>query len=201
MHYHGIMIMPMTMTAQSPHGLSCNGCDVANDDIAELERLQKIENITHDIFRNAARIQSAMRTNRLLVDVFRKYKHACREILQEKHAVLTHLVSLCDYCDAINDNPHQTKHDLKRIRHEISDISNEIKTLEELQWSDDDSTDSDSDSSAHDDHGDSDAVDDKQDNAEDDDEDDDASVDSLSSSSSASSNSSYDSIMDMEKFH
>ena len=193
--------MIMTMAEQSPHGLSCNGCDVANDDIAELERLQKIENITHDIFRNAARIQSAMRTNRLLVDVFRKYKHACREILQEKHAVLTHLVSLCDYCDAINDNPHQTKHDLKRIRHEISDISNEIKTLEELQWSDDDSTDSDSDSSAHDDHGDSDAVDDEQDNEEDDDEDDDASVDSLSSSSSASSNSSYDSIMDMEKFH
>ncbi len=183
----------MTMAEQSPHGLSCNGCDVANDDIAELERLQKIDDITHDIFRNAARIQSAMRTNRLLVDVFRKYKHACREILQEKHAVLTHLVSLCDYCDAIEDNPHQTKHDLKRIRHEITDISNEIKTLEELQWSDDDSTDSDSESSA----------DDEQDNEEDDDEDedDDASVDSLSSSSSASSNSSYDSIMDMEKFH
>jgi len=134
------------MTAQSPHGLSCNGCDVANDDIAELEKMQKIENITHDIFKNAARIHAAMRTNRLLVDVFRKYKHTCREILQEKHLVLNHLVSLCDYCDAFQDNPHQTKHNMKCIQSEINDMRNETTALEELRWSDDDSDSDDSES-------------------------------------------------------
>ena len=187
----------MTMTAQSPHGLSCNGCDVANDDIAELEKMQKIEDITHEIFKNAARIHAAMRTNRLLFNVFRKYKHACREILQEKRAVLTHFVTLCDYCDAFQDNnPHQTKHNLKCIQSEIKDINNEIETLEELQWSDDDSSSDDSDSdSEHDDVLD----DDEDDDGLDDDEDDDnASVDSSTSSSSSSSS---DSVMDMATFH
>jgi len=200
----------MTMAAQSPHGLSCNGCDVANDDIAELERLQKIEDITHDVFRNAARIHAAMRTNRLLFSVFRKYKHVCREILQEKRAVLTHLVTLCDYCDAFQDNnPHQTKHNLKCIQSEINDINNEIKALEELQWSDDESDSDDSESDSDDDdvlddedeeddvlddEDEEDDVLDEEDEEDEDDDDDNASVESSSSSSS-------DSVMDMATFH
>jgi hypothetical protein len=193
----------MTMTAQSPHGLSCNGCDVANDDIAELEKMQKIEDITHEIFKNAARIHAAMRTNRLLFSVFRKYKHVCREILQEKRAALTHLVTLCDYCDAIKDNPHQTKHNLKCIQSEIKDISNEIKTLEELQWSDDESESDDSESDSDDDALDAlDALDaDDDDDALDAHDDDDASSsDSSSDSSSSSSSSDSGSVMDMSTF-
>ena len=196
----------MTMTAQSPHGLSCNGCDVANDDIAELEKMQKIEDITHEIFKNAARIHAAMRTNRLLFSVFRKYKHACREILQEKRAALKHLVTLCDYCDAIKDNPHQTKHNLKCIQYEITDISNEIKTLEERQWSDDESESDDSESDSDDDADVAlDANDDDDDHDDDDHDDDDHDDDldddaSSSSSSSSSSTSSSDSVMDMSTF-
>jgi len=197
----------MTIAAQSPHGLSCNGCNVANDDIAELERLQKIEDTTHEIFRNAARIHAAMRTNRLLFNVFQKYKHVCREILQEKRAVLTHLVSLCDYCDAFQDNnPHQTKHNLKCIQSEIKDINNEINALEELHWSDDESESDDSESDSDDDAVLDDAVLDDavlddavlDDAVLDDDDDDNASVDSSSSSSSSSSS---DSVMDMATFH
>ena len=195
------------MAAQSPHGLSCNGCNVANDDIAELERLQKIEDTTHEIFRNAARIHAAMRTNRLLFSVFRKYKHVCREILQEKREVLTHLVTLCDYCDAIKDNPHQTNHNLKCIQSEINDINNEIKALEELQWSSDDeseSDDSESDSDDDDVLGDDAVLDDEDEEDDavlDDDEDEDDDNASVDSSSSSSSSSSSDSVMDMATFH
>jgi len=170
--------------------------------------MQQMEDATHELFANAARIHKAMRTNRLLGAVFRKYKHACREILQKKHNVLTHLVSLCDYCDATKDNPHQVKHDLKCIQREINDIYNEINTLEKLQWSDDDSESDDSESDSDDDNVlDNNADDDNandDDNADDDDNDDDndddASVDSLSSASSDSSSDS-DSVIDMSTFH
>ena len=192
----------MAMMAQSPHGLSCNGCDVANDDIAELEKMQKIEHITHELFANAARIHEAMRTNRLLSIVFQKYKHVCREILQEKHTELMHLVSLCDYCDAFQDKPHQTKHNLKCIQHEINDIRNEIETLEELHWSDDESESDDSESDSDDDDVlDDEDVDEEDDVLDDEDEDEDEDEDDDNASVDSSSSSSSDSVMDMATFH
>lgn len=195
------------MPEQYLHGLACDGVGIANDDLIEIKKMQRIEDLTHELFRNAARIHKAMRTNGLLRDVFRKYKHACREILQKKKEVLPHLTSLCDYCDAQN-NAHEVKYDLKCIQREIDGIHNEVKALEELQWSDDDSS-VDSDESDDDDvqlvldvveH------DQEQPDNEDVDDDDNASVDSLSStgstsSSASSSSSSSDSIMDMSAFH
>lgn len=190
------------MTEQCLHGLACDGVGIAKDDISEIEKMQKIEDITHELFTNAARIHKAMRTNKLLRDVFRKYKHACREILQKKKEVLPHLISLCDYCDAQN-NAHEVKHDLKCIQHEMDGIHNEIKALEELQWTDDDD-----DSSVDSDESDDDVqliVNVKQEQEDNDDEDDNASVDSLSStdsssSASSSASSSSDSIMDISRF-
>lgn len=187
------------MTVELPHGLACDGCGIANNDIAELENMQKMEDLTHELFANAARIHKAMRTNRLLVDVFRKYKHACREILQEKHEVLNHLVSLCDYCDAIKDNPHQTKHNLKCIQREISDIHDEIKTLEELQWTDDDDSSDDSDSDS--DSDDAQSLNDELGYDQDDNASIDSSFSSSSSASSSSTSSDSDSMMDMATFH
>lgn len=185
------------MTEQCLHGLACDGVGIAKDDISEIEKMQKIEDITHELFTNAARIHKAMRTNKLLRDVFRKYKHACREILQKKKDALPHLISLCDYCDTQN-NAHEVKHDLKCIQHEMDGIHNEIKALEELQWTDDDD-----DSSVDSDESDDDVQleqeqEDNEDNEDNDDnEDDNASVGSTDSSSSSSSS---DSIMDISRF-
>ena len=192
------------MAALSSHGLACDGIGIAKDDIAELDKMQRIEDTTHELFRNAARIHKAMRTNGLLRDVFRKYKHACREILQKKKEALPHLISLCEYCHAQN-NPHQSKHDLKCIQREIDDIHNEIKALEQLQWSDDGDSSVDSDESDDDDEQGRLNVEREHEQPDnDDDDDDDASVDSLAStesSSSSSSSSSSDSIVDMSRFH
>jgi len=192
------------MPEQSSHGLACDGVGIAKDDIAELEKMQRVEDITHELFKNAARIHKAMRSNKLLRDVFRKYKHACREILEKKKEALPHLIALCNHCDGMQNNPHQAKHDLKCIQHEIDDIHHEIKALEELQWSDDNDSSVDSDESDDDDE--QQRHDDDTNHGDDDDEDDNASVDSLSStesssSSSSSSSSDSDSIMDMATFH
>ena len=199
-HLHYYAVKNSTMIEHISHGLACDGIGIAKDDIVEIERLQKIEDITHELFRNAARIHKAMRTNNLLRDVFRKYKHACREILQKKKEALPHLVSLCDYCDT-QTNAHEVKYDLKCIQREIDGIHNEIKALKELKWSSDSSDDS------------SESDDDEEqlvvnlsepgEDDEEEDEDDNASVDSCSTDSTAStlSSDSSDSIMDMATFH
>ena len=190
------------MTESFSHGLACDGVGIAKCDIEELEKMQKNEEITHELFINAARIHKAMRTNGLLRDVFRKYKHACREILQKKKEALPHLVSLCDYCDTQN-NAHEVKHDLKCIQLEMDDIHNEIKALEELQWTDDDDDSSvDSDESDDDVQLEQEQEDNEDNDDNDDNEDDNASVGSTdsSTSSSSSSSSSSDSIMDISRF-
>lgn len=201
-HLHYYAVKNSIMTEYISHGLACDGVGIAKDDISEIEKMQKIEDITHELFRNAARIHKAMRTNGLLRDVFRKYKHACREILQKKKEALPHLVSLCDYCDT-QTNAHEVKHDLKCIQREIDGIHKEIKDLEELKWSDDDSSDDSSESVDDDDE--EQLVMNFHEPSEDDEEEDDddnASVDSYSTNSTASSLSSdsSDSIMDMATF-
>lgn len=192
------------MTEPFSHGLACDGVGIAKCDIEELEKMQKNEEITHELFINAARIHKAMRSNKLLRDVFHKYKHVCREILQKKKEALPHLISLCDYCDAQN-NSHEVKYDLKCIQREIDGIHNEVKALEELQWTDDDDSSVSSDESVDDDNDEQLVVN----NEHDEEEDDNASVSSTdssassassASSSSSSSSSSSDSIMDISRF-
>jgi len=197
-HLHYYAVKSSTMTEYISHGLACDGVGIAKDDILEIEKMQKIEDITHELFTNAARIHKAMQTNRLLRDVFRKYKHACREILQKKKEVLPHLISLCDYCDT-QTNAHEVKHDLKCIQLEMDGIHNEIKALEDLQWSDDSSVDSDE----SDDDEEQLVVNLSEPGEEEDDEDDNddnSSVGTTDSSSSSSSSSSSDSIMDISRF-
>ena len=182
---------------QLPHGLACDGCGIAKDDLHELENMQKREEAEHELFQNAARIHKVMRTNRWLCPIFRKYKCACREILHKKKEEADQILSLCDYCDNPQHNQHQKNHDLKCIQHEISKIHDEIKNLEELQWTDSGS-DSESESESESDSG-SDQPD------FDDDSDNESccsssSSSSCSSSSSSSSSSSCSSLLDMASF-
>ena len=125
------------------HGLACDGYGIAKDDLREIEHMQKREEAEHELFQNAARIRGAMKSNRLLRPIFRKYKRACREILQQKNDEVIQLTTLCDYCDSCN-NHDGSNHDLKCIQYEMREIHDKIKSLEEMQL-DTDSSDSESD--------------------------------------------------------
>ena len=146
-----VFIAPMspTMFIQSPHGLACDGCGIAKDDLHELDTVEEQDEVVHELFRSAGRIRAATASNHLLLPIFRKYKKACREILQNKKKEAEQFARLCDYCDECAHDPHQQTHDLKCIQYEMRDIHNQIKSLEEMQWTDDDSeseSDLDSDS-------------------------------------------------------
>ena len=184
------------------HGLACDGLQIAKDDLREIENAQKQNDAVWELFRNAARIRGAMKSNRLLRPIFRKYKRACREILQQKNDEAAQMLTLCDYCDSC-DNHDGSNHDLKDIQYEMREIYDKIRGLEEMQLDtdDDDSEsefDSDNDYAGEAEDNDDDAED--NDHAEDDDHTEDADSDSISSASSASSSSSFSDLLDMENF-
>ena len=139
-----VVFAPMSPTTfiQTPHGLACDGCGVAKDDLCAIETMEKQERGIHELFHNAARIHTAMRGNRWLIPIFRKYRKACREILQQKKKEADQLAMLSEYCDQREGggaHPHQPNHDLKCIQSEMREIHNQIKSLEEMKWTDDDS--------------------------------------------------------------
>jgi hypothetical protein len=131
--------MSPTTFIQTPHGLACDGCGVAKDDLCAIETMEKQERGIHELFHNAARIHTAMRGNRWLIPIFRKYRKTCREILQQKKKEADQLAMLSEYCDDCAHDPHQPNHDLKCIQSEMREIHNQIKSLEEMKWTDDDS--------------------------------------------------------------
>ncbi len=142
---------------KAPHGLACDGCGIAKDDLQAIELMEKRDEVVHELFHNAARIRKAMASNHLLLPIFRKYRKVCREILQQKKDESEQFTRLCDYCDNPAHDPHQQHHDLKCIQTEMREIHDQIKSLEDLQWTDDDSdpdpdtdTDTDEDEESHD---------------------------------------------------
>ena len=161
-----------------PHGLSCDGVQIAKDDMSEIENDQKWDETLRELFQNAMRIRKAMRINPLLRPIFHKYKRTCREILQQKKDEVNQLLVLCDYCDSCN-NHDGSNHELRLIHSELREINTQINGLEEM----DPNLDSESDSSHSD-------ADDASDASDDDASDDDASLRSHSSSSHSSSSSS-----------
>lgn len=136
-----VFITPMTPTMfiQSPHGLACDGCGIAKDDLLAIETMEKREQDIHELFHNAARIHKGMHSNRLLIPIFRKYRETCREILQQKKEEAEQFAILSEHCDNPTHDPHQANHDLKCIKTEMREIHNKIKSLEEMKWTDDDS--------------------------------------------------------------
>jgi hypothetical protein len=157
-----VFIAPMspTMFTQSPHGLACDGLQIAKDDLHAIEIMEKREQVIHELFHNAARIHKAMHSNRLLIPIFRKYREACREILQQKKEEAEQFVMLSEHCDECAHDQHELKHDLKHIQSEMREIHNRTKSLEEMKWTDDDSdsscsscsSSSDSDDEEHEEH-------------------------------------------------
>ena len=101
--------------------------------------MEKRDEVVRELFHNAARIRKAMASNHLLLPIFRKYRKVCREILQQKKDESEQFARLCDYCDNPAHDPHQQRHDLKCIQTEMREIHDQIKSLEDLQWTDDDS--------------------------------------------------------------
>lgn len=80
-----VVFAPMSPTTFiPPHGLACDGCGIAKDDLHAIETMEKQEQVIHELFYNAARIHRAMRGNHLLRPIFRKYRETCREMLQQK---------------------------------------------------------------------------------------------------------------------
>ena len=173
------------MNQNAPH-VACDGCGIAHDDIKELETLQRKYELWKELFRNAARIRKAMRSNAWLRPVFRKYKRTCREILLQKQNEAAHFATLCDYCDAAGDATS-----MHLVREELEHIHDRIKGLEEEDhYRDDDESTSSSDLSEDSDSDkDSDKDSDNSDN------------DLIFSSSDDSSSSDSDSSSDMEEFY
>jgi hypothetical protein len=136
----------ITLIQSPPHGLACDGCGVAKDDLLAIETMEKQEDLIHELFHNAARIHKAMRSNHLLRPIFRKYREACREILQNKKDEAEQLAMLSEYCDECTRDPHQANEDLKYIQSEMGEIHDQIKSIEEMQWTDDDDSESESES-------------------------------------------------------
>ena len=128
--------------AAHPLGLACDGCGIAKDDARGIQMLQERDEILQELFQNAARLRTAMKSNAMLRPIFRKYQRACREILNEKRREAEVFTQLCDYCDEYKNN-----HDLKLIHSEMREIHDRMKSLEELQFNESDfDSDSDSDS-------------------------------------------------------
>lgn len=124
------------MSHNAPH-VACDGCGIAHDDIKELATIQRRNELWLELFRNAARLRKAMRSNAWLRPIFRKYKRTCREILLQKQNEAAHFATLCDYCDAAGD-----AHSMNLVRKELEHIYDLMKGLEEEDYRDDESTSS-----------------------------------------------------------
>uniref|UniRef100_A0A6C0LZ04 Uncharacterized protein n=1 Tax=viral metagenome TaxID=1070528 RepID=A0A6C0LZ04_9ZZZZ len=184
------------MTMQPAQHLSCDGCGIAKDDMRELERLDRKDELRNELFRNAARLHDAMRNNALLRPIFRKYKQVCREILNQKRSEAAELLALSEYCDT-NDN---NNHDMKLIRDELDHILSQIEQLHTQHLYEDTDEETDNTDDAEDTDNEMPELDDDDSN-DDDDDDDDCSVASTSSSSCSSSSSSSSSYKkDLEDF-
>jgi len=198
------------MSHNAPH-VACDGCGIAHDDIKELATIQRRNELWLELFRNAARLRKAMRSNAWLRPIFRKYKRTCREILLQKQNEAAHFATLCDYCDAAGDATG-----MNLVREELEQIHARMKMLEEEEEEedshrDDESTSSsdlsdDSDNDEDSDNNDNDKDKDKDnDNSDNSDSDNDlifsSSDDSSESASSSSSDSSSSSGSDMEDFY
>jgi hypothetical protein len=188
------------MNHSAPH-VACDGCGIAHDDIKELETLQRKYEIWKELFRNAARIRKAMRSNAWLRPIFRKYKRTCREILLQKQNEAAHFATLCDYCDAAGDAPS-----MNLVRKELDHIYARMKGLEEEDHDRDDESTTSSDlseDSVNDEDNDNDNDKDNSDNDNDNNDSDNDLIfgSSESASSSSSSDSSSSSESDMEDFY
>ena len=196
-------IVFVVMNHSAPH-VACDGCGIAHDDIKELETLQRKYEIWKELFRNAARIRKAMRSNAWLRPIFRKYKRTCREILLQKQNEAAHFATLCDYCDAAGDAPS-----MNLVRKELDHIYARMKGLEEEEEEEEDrddesTTSSDlSEDSVNDEDNDNDNDKDNSDNDNDNNDSDNDLIfgSSESASSSSSSDSSSSSESDMEDFY
>jgi hypothetical protein len=175
------------------------------DDLREIEQVQKRDEFIRELFHNTALIHMAMRMNGLLRPIFRKYKHACMRILQQKKDEANQLLHLYEYCDSCNANG-TNKHDLQIIQAEMSEIHDQIKSLEEVQFDEDDEEDDDEDDEEDDDEEDDDEEEEEDDEddeeeeeeEEEDDEEDDEEEDD---NNSISSSSSFGYIMDISDLH
>ncbi len=187
-HHNGLM--------QPAQQLSCDGCGIAKDDMRELERLDRMDELRKELFQNAARLHDAMRINAWLRPIFRKYKKVCREILNQKRSEAAELLALSEYCHA--NNPDETT-GMKLIREELDHIHSQIEQLrtqdlyaedtdEDTDTEDTDTEDTDSEDTDTED------TDEEPENLNDDD--DCCSTSSTSSSSSSSSSSEYKDLED-----
>ena len=129
---------------QPAQHVACDGCGIAHDDLKELEMIRRRDEIRQELFRNAARVRNAVRSNAWLRPVFRKYKEVCREIIYQKNQEVAHFATLCDYCD--NNNNSGT--DMEVIREELKQIRAQIEAMGGNADDDDDDDDDTSTSSS-----------------------------------------------------
>lgn len=184
------------MSHNAPH-VACDGCGIAHDDIKELATIQRRNELWLELFRNAARIRKAMRSNAWLRPVFRKYNRTCREILLQKQNEAAHFATLCDYCDAAGDAPS-----MNLVREELDHIYALMKGLEvEEEDRDDESTSSSELSEDSDLDNDEDSDNDSDNDKDSDNSDNSDSDNDLIFSSSDDSSSSSSSESDMEDFY
>ena len=186
------------------------------DDLREIEQVQKRDEFIRELFHNTALIHMAMRMNGLLRPIFRKYKHACIRILQQKKDEANQLLHLYEYCDSCNANG-TNKHDLQIIQAEMSEIHDQIKGLEEVRFDDDDEEDDeededededadededeDADADEDADEDDDEDADEDDDEDEEDDDEDEEDDDEDEDNNSISSSSSFGYIMDISDLH
>lgn len=176
---------------QCPSHVACDGRSIALDDIKELETMQRKKEIWQELFRNAARIRHAARSNAWLRPIFRKYKNTCREILDQKNQEVHHFMGLCNYCS--------NEHDLKPIREELEHIHAQMKELEYMPSSDDESDESESDESESEDEEPNEAGEEDESEEDNEDNDNDSEEDNESDEDDDSDSSSSES-MDLEDF-
>ena len=177
--------------SQCAHHLACDGRSIALDDLQELETMQRKKEIWQELFRNAARIRNAARSNAWLRPILRKYKNTCREILDQKNQEVHHFMGLCNYCSDEND--------LKPIREELEHIHAQMKELEYMPSSDDESDEDNEDDESDEDESEDDESEEDQENQDQEEEEEEDESNDDSSSVSSSSSSSTES-MDLEDF-
>jgi hypothetical protein len=117
---------------------ACDGRGIALDDLQEIALTQRRHELWQELFQNAARIGHAARSNAWLRPLFRKYKHTCREILDQKRKEIAVLLALCDDCQSFGD-----KHQARLVRDEMNRIHEQIKNLDDMPSHEDNDTDSD----------------------------------------------------------
>ena len=121
---------------------ACDGRGIALDDLQEIALTQRRHELLQELFQNAARVGHAARSNAWLRPLFRKYKHTCREILDQKKEEIAFLLALCDDCQSFGD-----KHQARLVRDEMNRIHEQIKNLDDMPLHDDTDSDTDSDDS------------------------------------------------------